>query len=178
MEWALYILMLSGGLGAYDVIYYHMYTCRLYQKPECAAENVTHIIRAVLFCVWFLVILHVRATGMWWWLYVGIVAVETINTFVDIVLEGTSRTAMGGLPHGEYILHAVLSLLTGAMMTCVIVFTLPWLHEPTSLTFYTLDVPFAFQITTYLSVLGGLGFFAFETVSLLKLRFRRPEATA
>jgi len=66
---AFYLLTIVGMVGAYDVLYYHIYKLRLYQHHDALWENFTHLVRALLFAVMLLTVLHVRAAGWWWFLY-------------------------------------------------------------------------------------------------------------
>ncbi|WP_225411582.1 hypothetical protein [Stigmatella hybrida] len=178
MKAAFYLFMIAGAFGGFDVLYYHIYTHRLYRQPSAIWENVTHFTRALLFAVFFTLIVHVKAAGAWWWLYPAIIAVEFVNTMLDTVLEPSSRKSLGGLPTGEYILHVFLSLITGAALACMLWDSHGLLSEPTSLTWHTLDLPASMVFGAYMSTAAAVGFFAFESYSFLKQLSQRLQKPA
>lgn len=170
--------MLAGAVGAYDVLYYHIYTHRLYKQPSAMWENVTHFMRALLFAVFFILIVHVQASGAWWWLYPAVIAVEFINTMCDTILEPASRKSLGGLPAGEYILHVFLSIVTGGALACMLWDTYPLLSEPTALTWRTLDVPDFLRYGSYVATVVAIGFFLFEAGSFVRQFAQRQRQRA
>jgi hypothetical protein len=168
MKAAFYLFSIAGVIGAFDVLYYHIYTHRLYKQPSAIWENVTHFVRALLFAVFFVLTLHVEASGSWWWLYPAIIGVEVLNTTVDTMLEPSSRKSLGGLPAGEYFLHVFLSILTGAALASILWDTYPLLSAPTALQWHTLDVPAPLRFGSYGAVVMALGFFLFESSAFFK----------
>lgn len=176
MKAAFFLFMIAGAFGAFDVLYYHIYTHRLYKQPSAIWENVTHFIRALLFAVFFILIVHVEASGAWWWLYPGVIAVEVLNTMLDTILEPSSRKSLGGLPNGEYFLHVFLSLVTGAALACILWDTYPLMNAPTALAWRTLDVPEFLRMGSYVSTAVAVGFFLFESSSFVRQFIQRQRA--
>lgn len=174
MTVAFYMLSLAGAIGAFDVFYYHMWTCRLFERKESAAENVTHAIRALLFSVFFTVIMHVDARGSWWWLYVVVCAAEMLNSMLDTYLEKSSRADQGGLPNGEYCLHVVLSVLIGGVMVAMVSSAWAQSGEPTSIAWRPSTLPPMFALTGHLSIGMGILFFLFESSSVVRVLRKRP----
>ena len=170
MVLAFYLLLLAGSIGAYDVLVYHMRKCRLYRRPQSAAENVTHALRALIFASFFFVIMRVDARGAWWWLYAGLCAAEIVNSMFDTYLEKGSRADQGGLPNGEYCLHVLLSIIVGGAMTSMLAGTFHTMHEPTSLTFRELELPPFFRFMGYASQVNAMGFFLFEGAAVLVVK--------
>ena len=65
-----------GACGPFVSFYNHTPPPRLWTRPQSVYENMTHAIRALLFAVFFILIVHVEARGSWWLLYPAICAVE------------------------------------------------------------------------------------------------------
>lgn len=178
MQLALYILCLAGAIGAFDVFYFHMYKCRLFTRPQSAAENVTHAIRALLFTAFFVVLLQVDARGAYWWIYPGLCLAELTNSMLDTYLERDSRADQGGLPHGEYCLHVLLSVLIGAVMLGMIVDSLPLRTQETALVWRSLDVPAYVVMASTASAFVGVLFFLFEGTMALRHLLGRGASVA
>jgi hypothetical protein len=159
---AFYILTLAGALGAVDVLYFHIYVCRLYTRRQSAIENVTHAVRSALFTTFFFVIMFVDARGAWWWLYPALCAVETTNSMLDTFLEKGSRADQGGLRNGEYCLHVFLSILMGGVMMVMLLDTYPGAREETSFSLRQIVLPTFFVMGGYFSMAAGLGFCVFD----------------
>lgn len=166
---AFYILSFGGLVGAYDVLYYHMYRARLWQRPEAMMENVTHAIRALLFSTFFFLLLFVEARGSWWWLYPAVCTLEMLNTMSDTFLEKRSREPQGGMENGEYMLHVFLSVMIGAVMACMLFESWSWSTQPTELILRARDVPAPMFLGGVGSIAVGLGFFCFEGFNALRM---------
>ena len=169
MKAAFYLLTIVGLIGSYDVLYWHWYKLRLFRLPAARWENLTHAIRALLFAVMTLLVLHVDARGWWWPVYPAVLAVEVANTMSDVILEPKSRRNIGGLPATEYVVHIFLSILTGAALACVVWGTRDLLHASTYLGLRTIDIPAYVRAGAYLSVVIALGMFAFELRGFFRL---------
>jgi hypothetical protein len=169
MKAAFYLLTLVGLIGSYDVLYWHWYRLRLFSLPAARWENLTHALRALLFAVMMLVVLHVDARGWWWPLYPLVLAFEVTNTMADVILEPRSRRDIGGLPAPEYIIHIFLSIMTGAALASVIWGTRHLFFEPSLLGLGTIDVPLLPRIGAYASVVVAIGMFFFELGGVLRL---------
>ncbi len=177
---AFYILSFGGAVGGFDVLYYHMYRGRLWQRPEALRENVTHAIRALLFATFFFVLMFVEARGAWWWLFPALCAVELVNTMADTFLEKSSRAPQGGLENGEYMLHVFLSVMIGAVMACMMFESWSWQTMPTELIIRAREIPAPMFMGGLISIAIGLGFFVFEGTNalLMALRIRRGAVPA
>jgi hypothetical protein len=166
---AFYLLTLVGLIGSFDVLYWHWYRLRLFAAPDARWENLTHAIRALLFAAMMLMVLHVDARGWWWPLYPLLLTFEVVNTMSDVIMEPRTRRNLGGLPAAEYILHIMLSLMTGAALASVIWGTRDLLWEPAFIGVRTLDVPLLPRIGAYGSVVVALGMFVFEMRGFFQL---------
>ena len=170
---AFYLLTIVGLVGAYDVLYYHIYKLRLYQHHDALWENLTHLVRALLFAVMLLTVLHVRASGWWWFLYPTLLGFELINTMSDVILEPRSRRNIGGLPPVEYTLHIFLSLMTGAALASIVWATHDKIAAPASLRLETLEVGPLVLAGAYSSIVMALSMFSFELYGFFKLFGKR-----
>ncbi|MEQ1572351.1 MAG: hypothetical protein ABMA64_42400 [Myxococcota bacterium] len=106
------LMMTMALIGAVDVMYFHLYRFRLFERPDSVAEEWTHLARHLLFLGIVAVMVadppYARAV------LVGLFAVDVANNGIDVWLERGSRAALGGLPSAEYALH-VASTLVGGM---------------------------------------------------------------
>ena len=161
--------MLIGLVGSYDVQYWHWHRLRLFEQPEARTENLTHAIRALLFAAMTLMVLHLDARGAWWPIYPALLSLEVINSLADVILEPASRRRMGGLPAAEYIVHIVLSILTGGALASIIWDSFPLFYEPSHLGLRTLPVPLVFRLAAYVSVVAAFGMFSFELRGFFRL---------
>jgi hypothetical protein len=173
---AFYLLSLVGLIGAYDVLYWHWYRLRLFTVPEARVENLTHAIRALIYGLMTFTVLHVDARGAWWWVYPAVLAFEVLNTFWDVVLEPNSRRKLGGVPPSEYVIHVMLSILTGAALASIIWGARTLLAQPSYIGFRTLDVPTMPLVGGYVSIVIALAMFAFEFSGFIKLSNQRARA--
>lgn len=119
MSTAFYLLLLVGHLGAFDVIYFHWWKCRLSERPECRREVLWHTARHLIYGLQFVWVANLRFHGA---ALIGLVVLYAADVFVawaDVWEERDSRRAQGGLPRGEYLMHIVLSVLVGGYMMAV-----------------------------------------------------------
>ena len=102
------LLSLFAILGMYDGFYLHIFKYKLYEHNESRKEHVTHTIRGILFpCI--LYCCYLANGNTWFVLGLLILAADIIVTVVDAYMEGDSRSFMGGLPRGEYIIHLLVN---------------------------------------------------------------------
>ncbi|MFL5347766.1 MAG: hypothetical protein ACJ8AT_23505 [Hyalangium sp.] len=52
-----------GLLGAFDVVYFHIYRCRLHLRPECQREVLWHTVRHLVYALQFVWVAHLRFHG-------------------------------------------------------------------------------------------------------------------
>lgn len=155
----LLLLLLSVGapLGAFDVIYYHIYKFKLYSQPTARAEMVTHLARSILFGLCAYVLLYYQPNGTWFFVVAGILLADFFNSILDAYLEPESRAPLGGLPRNEYIIHIIGMAFTGAFtMAYFLLFwqmkDLPTGLEPLS----TGDLPWWLVVQTQFTIVGSV----------------------
>lgn len=111
LDWALYLLLIQGLLGALDTIYHHEITVALPNKPSAQRELRIHAVRAVLYGLLFAAMAWCEFHGAWVWAVAGVVLVEVGLTLWDFVIEDASRK----LPASERVLHTILAINGGAL---------------------------------------------------------------
>jgi hypothetical protein len=108
------LLMLASLVGAVDVLYFHLYRFRLYQRPESVYEELTHLARAGLFIAVVATIAFSDGSPAARLAVVAMIALDLANSVLDVLLERRSRASLGGLPSFEYLLHILGTFLSGA----------------------------------------------------------------
>ena len=141
MQVAFYLLCGFALLGGIDVGYYHLYRFKLYRVPASAAEHLAHLARSALFIAVLSWVMWVKAEGQFALVLPALLAVDFINSMVDVWIEPASRAALGGLPAREYAIHMMTMFVSGALMAVVIVESVRAWALPTALEFQALPLP-------------------------------------
>lgn len=105
-----------GVLGALDIALFHMWKHRLRSRRESRAELVTHFLRGPTYAALFVAVPNLRMEGAWFAGLLAVLAFDVAISIADFWLEPASRASAGGLPRGEYVLHALLAMLYGALV--------------------------------------------------------------
>lgn len=107
------ILLVAGPLGATDVIYFHLWKFRLYERPESVKEETTHILRGVLVPSVTGILLLGHPEGLWFWLVAALFAFDALNTLLDVIFEPASRSPRI-VPPAELAVHFLGTTMMGA----------------------------------------------------------------
>jgi hypothetical protein len=99
---AFYILLVAGHLGFFDVLYFHIFRCRLQQRPECQGEVLWHTARHFIYASQFVIIANLRFHGAALLLLLLLYGADVFIAWSDVWEEHDSRRIQGGLPRGEY----------------------------------------------------------------------------
>ena len=162
-----YLLCVFALLGSLDIGYFHLYRFRLYRVPSSRGEQITHLLRTLLFLAALLWVMRVEAQGLFSVVLPLLLLADFINSMVDVLLEPRSRAPLGGLPGLEYAVHMLTMFVSGAIMTLAILDCLTNLSAPASLRYRRLDVPVAaLQLGGQIAVVT-LGFFLYEGVGFI-----------
>lgn len=129
----LLLINIVAPLGAFDILYFHIWRFRLYEAPSSRAETVTHIVRGFAFGGAALLLTFTQPAGAWYWAFAAIVGVDFVNNIVDVSLEGESRAPLGGLPRSEYIVHIAGASFEGAIGVAFLLTAWPMQAMPTGL---------------------------------------------
>jgi hypothetical protein len=109
-----------GAIGTFDVLYYHFYRFRLYERPECFQEHLLHTAN-VLVTPMIVAGLYIGVTGGHaLWLGTGFAVTQLIVLLWDVVVEPDSRARLGGLPAPEYVIHIVVCMMHAASLALVL----------------------------------------------------------
>ena len=113
MDLSLLVLLAAGPIGAIDVIYFHLWKFRLFERPESVKEEITHLIRGVVAPTTTAILLLGYPQGLWYWTVAALFAIDSFNTLLDVMFEPYSRTPRG-VPPQECAIHFVGTSLMGA----------------------------------------------------------------
>lgn len=179
MEVSLMILLTAAPVGACDVIYFHLWKFRLYQRPQSVKEEITHIIRGFVVPAIAGTLLFGRPEGLWFWVVAGLFALDGFNTLLDVIFEPGSRLP-NIVPPSELAIHFIGTTMTGAAWATFMFggWTTRW--NPTSLGQYSQNVlPSWIFPLGYAGLAGALALVLFETGLFVHARFwRSSSATA
>jgi len=143
---ALWLLLLQGGIGAFDTLYYHEWRARLPARgPQAALELRLHAARDFLYAVLFTTLPWVAWRGAWAWVLAAVLAAEVVLTLWDFVAEIAVRRALGDVYAGERVTHAVMGILYGAMVAHLLPVLAAWWREPAAFSFAPAPAPEALR---------------------------------
>lgn len=109
----LYILILHGLIGGFDVVWNHELKEHLPRRPSAAAEEGLHSARELLFALLFISLAWWQWHGRWVWYIAALVAIETGVTARDAVVEVKTRV----LSVTEQLSHVFLFINFGVFLT-------------------------------------------------------------
>jgi hypothetical protein len=124
------LLLANGVLGAVDTLWYHEYRAALPRRPDRhRTELWLHAGRDAVYAVLYGTIGWVAWQGGWAVVLAGLLAVEIVITLADFVVEDRTRD----LAAGERVLHSVMAIVYGAMLTRLVPQIVDWAQAPTAL---------------------------------------------
>jgi hypothetical protein len=133
---ALYLLAVLGLLGAFDTLYYHEWRAHLPALGKSAsAELKLHAWRDFVYAVLFCTLPWIAWQGRSALVLAGLLLAEIILTLWDFVVEDWIRKPIGGVYAGERVMHAVMGIVYGAMLTFLLRTLASWWERPTRLEF-------------------------------------------
>lgn len=173
---AFYVLLALIHLGVFDVLYFHIYHCRLDNRAECHREVLWHTIRYGLYGLQTLFIANFRFYGAALFILAALYGGDLFIALIDIWQEPASRQSQGGIPRGEYFMHIVMSLIIGCYLT--LVWQAVWrdFFLPTRIAIVPPPVPALLR--TYMNVLSAGAFGAFFVDFYRWLTFNRRFASS
>ncbi len=113
MDLALLVLLIASPVGAVDVIYFHLWKFRLFERPQSVNEEITHIIRGFVVPTATLILLLGHPHGIWFWTVVCLFAIDSVNSLLDVVFEPNSRLPRR-VPQSELAVHFFGTSMMGA----------------------------------------------------------------
>ena len=133
MTVALLLLALQGVIGAFDTLYYHEWRARLPARGATAAPELRlHAARAFFYGVLFSTLPWVEWRGGWVWVLAAVIVAEIVLTLWDFIVEIVVRRELGDVYAGERVTHAIMGILYGAMLACLIPALRQWAALPTA----------------------------------------------
>jgi hypothetical protein len=151
-------MALQGLIGAFDTVYYHEWRAKLPARGRAAVpELILHACRDFLYAVLF--------GTLPWWEWHGrytaalalVLAAEIVLTLWDFVVEVRVRQPFGDVYGGERVTHAVMGILYGSMLACLVPDLVQWWNMPTALLTSNPPVP---EILKWALTLMAFGVFA------------------
>jgi uncharacterized protein len=113
-------------MGAFDVLYHHELTERLAWKANAAKELKLHAARNVFYAGLFAAFAWLQPGGLWAWLLLMVLVAEIGITLADFVEEDMTRK----LPATERVLHTLLAINYGGILTLIGPEILAWAARP------------------------------------------------
>jgi hypothetical protein len=104
-------------LGAVDGLYFHLWRYRLYARPASKREHLYHTIAAVTFAATLPTVFLWETGGLLLWAGVALIGADMVVSLADMLAENDSRTDLGGLSRGEYVLHMVIMTAKGSAIS-------------------------------------------------------------
>ena len=174
MEIATYILFVLGILGATDITVYHSFAHGIRHHPNSRQELIVHSLRGPTYAALFLLVPNMEMYGLFFWCLIALFAVDLAISIVDFALERQSRQFIGGLPSGEYVLHILIAMLFGALVTSVLLGVGQWVRMPTGIVYAPTDVPWLFR--PVMAVMAVLVFTSGVQDGIAAFKLRRQES--
>ncbi|MDE0191197.1 MAG: TIGR01777 family oxidoreductase [Gammaproteobacteria bacterium] len=125
------VVSLQVVLGFADVAVHHELIARLPWRSGAAPELRLHGARNLVYAVIFLTLAWVVPFGWTALILAGLLLAEATITFVDWIVEDSSRP----LPVSERVLHGLLAINFGVLLALVAPIIWQWLSEPASVEF-------------------------------------------
>jgi hypothetical protein len=138
---ASYILFVLGCLGATDIVLYHSIAHGIRRHPDARRELVVHALRGPTYAALFVCVPNVAMHGVYFVAFLGLLAFDGAISIWDFAIEPDSRRFLGGLPAGEYVLHVVIAMLFGALVTTILVDAGHWALLPSRIAWQPSPTP-------------------------------------
>jgi hypothetical protein len=147
METPTIILFVLGCLGGADILLFHSVAHGIRSHPDSAKELITHSLRGPTYAALFVLIPNFQLRGWFAWGLLALFVFDVGISIADFALEQNSRRVLGGLPGGEYVLHMLMAMVFGALVTTVIHESAGTLLAPTRLLYAPAAVPAVLRMT-------------------------------
>ena len=168
----LILISIIAPIGAFDVVYFHIYKLKLATRPESWAETQTHIVRSFLLGVVALFLALYRPQGLWFWFIGGLFVFDFFNNALDAYLEFNSRKKENGLPQFEYLIHIAGATWMGAVALSY--FAIGWgAHQlPTQLISVGSSIPQFLKFNMYFVAAGSFALALYELLVMQKSKLQ------
>lgn len=169
MTAATYLLFVLGVLGAVDILLYHSVSHGIRSHQDSRDELIVHALRGPTYAALFILVPNFALHGLFFWLLIGILAFDVLISLVDFMLERKSRAFFGGLPSGEYVLHIVLAMLFGALVTSVFYGAWGWSRLPAAVVYAPAETPASLRGIMAIMAVLVLGSGAMDLLAAIRL---------
>ncbi len=115
METVMNLILMTSFVGAFDVLYFHMFKFRLYGRTESVAEEITHLLRTASIIGIVSLLLFSDGSGFARNAILFLFAFDLVNNLADAYLERTSRDTLGGVPSSEQLIHMFGMFMMGVI---------------------------------------------------------------
>ena len=170
MEISTYILFVLGCLGAADIALFHSVAHGIRSHPDSVAELVTHSLRGPTYAALFLLVPNFELHGLFAWGLMTLFVFDVGISIWDFSLERGSRRFLGGLPSGEYVLHMLMAIIFGALVTTFLCLEYHWFSAPTRLVWAENGAPAVLRLTLSVMALAVLGSGIQDALAALRLK--------
>jgi hypothetical protein len=144
----IYVLLLHGVLGFLDIVVNHELLAKLPKRGDAAPEEALHAARETIFASLFACLAWYEWHGAWVWWIAALLLCEIVVSARDVIVEGDTRI----LPPSEQVVHLLLFISLGVLITLV-AYALVWWHgAPTAVV--RVDYGWASWVLTAMSVLS------------------------
>lgn len=123
------LIALQFAFGAFDTLFHHEFTERLPWRPSQKDELKLHGVRNLFYSVIFVTLGFAEPKGAVAMALIAALGLEIVITLWDFVEEDRSRR----LPPSERVLHTLLAINYGAILSLLAPTLLQWAGEKTSL---------------------------------------------
>ena len=155
MNTAIWLLAIQGVIGAFDTLYYHEWRAQLPALGALAAPELKlHAARDFLYAVLFGSLPFIAWQGWWLVVLVAVIVAEIGLTLTDFVVETVVRKPIGDVYAGERVTHAIMGILYGATIACIIPSLINWASLPTGIIFSPPKVPSGLQWALLVMAIG------------------------
>ncbi|HZS09444.1 MAG TPA: hypothetical protein VFD58_31735 [Blastocatellia bacterium] len=146
MTRVLWLLAIQGALGAFDTLYYHEWRARLVaHRPLASSELKLHAARDFIYAIVFGALPWLAWQGYWAVALAALLLAEIAITLADFIIEDRVRHPLGGVYPGERAMHAVMGIIYGGMLACLLPILSDWWRAATALTAQPPDAPQALR---------------------------------
>jgi hypothetical protein len=170
MQIPTYLLFLLGCLGAIDIALFHSVAHGIRSHADSLGELVTHSLRGPTYAVLFMFIPNFEMHGLFAWGLMALFVFDVGISIWDFSLEQGSRRFLGGLPSGEYVLHMLMAIVFGALVTTVLCLEYHWFSAPTRLVWAPTGAPAILRLALSIMAIAVLGSGIQDAAAALRLK--------
>ncbi|MCY3001641.1 MAG: hypothetical protein NTV21_07545 [Planctomycetota bacterium] len=150
------LLLAMAVLGGADILLFHTLAHGIRRHLDSRTELLSHALRGPTYLTLFLAVPNLALDGAWFVALLAVLAFDLAISLWDFAVERASRARLGGMTSGEYVLHILLGILYGALVTSLLLTERHRLDAPTRIAWEPIDGPWALR--AILAVSGVLAF--------------------